>query len=51
MGTVINSFHSSGSSFLFQIELINLWISERIVLPPALIISAWSWSVPGYVSF
>ena len=38
IGTMIGSFHFSGNSSLFQIELISLWISERIVLPPALIL-------------
>ena len=37
---MINSFHSSDNSSLFQIELISLWISEQIVLHPALINSA-----------
>jgi len=41
-GTMIASFHSSGNSFFFQIELINLWITERLVLPPNLII------LPGF---
>jgi len=30
---MIDSFHSSGNSSLFQIELISLWISDQIVLP------------------
>jgi hypothetical protein len=38
--SVIDSSHSSGNSSLFQIELISLWISERIVLYRALIISS-----------
>ena len=29
-----DSFHSSGSSSLFQIAIISLWIAPRIVLPP-----------------
>jgi hypothetical protein len=33
---MIDSFHSSGSFCLFQIEIISLWISQLIVLPPAL---------------
>ena len=44
---MINSFPSSSNSFLFQIEFISLWISERIALPPALISSAGIWSIPG----
>ena len=51
MGTMIDSFHSSGNFSLFQIEIIRLWISERIVLPPALINSAGILSTPGDVSF
>jgi hypothetical protein len=46
MGTMIDSY-SSGNSSLFQIELINLCISERNVLPPALISSAGIWSILG----
>jgi len=41
------SFHSLGNSYLFQIELISLLISEWIVLPPALISSAGILSVSG----
>jgi hypothetical protein len=41
------SFHCCGSSSLFQIELISLWISEDNVLPAALISSARISSVPG----
>jgi hypothetical protein len=37
LGTMIDSFHFSSNSSLLKIELICLWISERIVLPPALI--------------
>ena len=44
---MIDSFHSSGSSSLFRIEVISLWISERIVLLCALIRSAGIWQVPG----
>ena len=33
---MIDSFHFSGNSSLFQIELIGLWIQDRILLPPAL---------------
>ena len=40
MGTMTDSSHSSGSSSLFQIAIISLWIAPRIVLPPALISSA-----------
>jgi len=43
VGTMIDSFHSSGSSSLFQIELISSWISEKIVLLPASISSAGMW--------
>jgi hypothetical protein len=32
---MIESFHRSGDSSLFQIELISLWISESLVLFPA----------------
>ena len=42
---MIDSFHSSGNASLFQTELINLWISEQAVLPPALNNSAGTW--PG----
>jgi hypothetical protein len=34
-----DSFHCCGSSSLFLIELMNLWISEHDVLPPAWSIS------------
>jgi hypothetical protein len=34
---MIDSFHSSGSVSFFQIEVISLWISKQIDLPPALI--------------
>jgi len=44
---MIDSLHSSGNSSLFQIEIINLWIAQRIVLPPALINSAGIGSIPG----
>ena len=40
IGTIIDPFHSSGSSSLFQIEIISLWIAQRIVPPTALISSA-----------
>jgi len=43
----IHSFHASGNSSFFQIELTSLWISERIVLPPAVINSAGIWLIPG----
>jgi len=33
IGTMIDSFNSCGNSSLFVIELISLWILERIVLP------------------
>jgi len=38
-------FHCSGNSSFFQIELISLWCSEWIVLPPALINSAGIWTI------
>jgi hypothetical protein len=44
---MIDSFHCSGNSSLFEIELISLWIPERIVLPPALISSAGILSIRG----
>jgi hypothetical protein len=47
MGTLTDSFHSTGSSSLFQIAIISLWIAPRIVLTPALISSAGIWSIPG----
>jgi hypothetical protein len=37
-GTMIDSFHSSGSPSLFQIELIYLWLSKWIVLYPAVLL-------------
>jgi len=37
---MIDSYHSSGNSYLFQIELNCMWISERIVLHTAVISSA-----------
>jgi len=40
-------FQSSGNTSLFQTDLINLWISKRIVLPSALIKCAGIWSKPG----
>ena len=39
---MIDSFLSSGNSSLFQTEIISLWISQQMVLPPALISSAGS---------
>jgi hypothetical protein len=33
IGTMMDSFHSSGNSFLLRIGLISFWISERIDLP------------------
>jgi len=45
IGTMTDSCHSAGNSFLFQIKLICLWISEWTVLPPALISSAGIWSI------
>ena len=44
---IIDSFHSSGNSSLFQTELVSLWMSQQTVLPPALISSAGIWSIPG----
>ena len=35
---LIDSYHCRGNSYLFEIELISLWISERIGQPPALIL-------------
>jgi hypothetical protein len=43
---MIDSFHSSGNSSLFQIELIGFGISKLIFLPRALIKSAGIWSTP-----
>jgi len=34
---MVDSFHSSGNSSLFQREIISLWISQRKVVPLALI--------------
>jgi hypothetical protein len=34
IGAMTDSFHSSGNSSLFQIEIISLWISVWIILPP-----------------
>ena len=44
---MIDSFHSSGSFSFFQIEVIILRISKKIVLPPTLISSVGIWSIPG----
>ena len=44
---MMDSFHSSGNSSLFIIELICLWISEQVVLPLALINSSGIRSMPG----
>ena len=44
---MIDSFHSSGNSSFFQIEVIRLWISKKIVLPPALMSSGSIWLIPG----
>ena len=44
---MIDSFYYSGNSSLYELELISLWDSQRIVLAPALIIPAGIWSVPG----
>jgi hypothetical protein len=40
-------FHRSGKSVLFQIQLISMWITERIVLPHFLIILIEFLSLPG----
>jgi hypothetical protein len=45
MYKMIDSFHFSNFSSLFQIELINLVISERIFLPPAIVNYVWIWFV------
>ena len=47
IGTMIDSFDSSDNSSLSQIELISLWISERIVLFPDLFSSVGIWKIPG----
>ena len=47
IGTAIDSYHSSGNSFLFQIPVLCLRISEWIVLHTALINSAGIRSIPG----
>ena len=47
IGTSIDSFLSSRNISLFQLELISLWISERIVLPPALISCPGIWLILG----
>ena len=44
---MIDYFHSSGNSSLFQIELIRLWISEWILVPPSLISYTEIWPVRG----
>ena len=43
---MIDPFYTSGNFSFFQIEVISLWISKHIVLPPALISSAGIWSIP-----
>ena len=45
--TLVFTMKNSGNSSLSQIELISLWISEQILLRPALINSAGIWSIPG----
>jgi hypothetical protein len=40
---MIDTFHCSGNSSLFQTELVSLWIWEQIVIPPGLISSAGIW--------
>jgi hypothetical protein len=44
---MIDTFHCLGNSSLFQIVPISLWISERIVVLPALISCSAIWSVSG----
>ena len=51
IGIMIDSFHSSGKSSLFQVELITSWISLQIVLPLAIINAAGIWSIPSLYSF
>jgi len=46
---MIDSFYSSGNYSLFRIQIISLWISQWIVLPPSLINSATIWPIPGYL--
>ena len=48
---MIDSFHSSRNSSLFQIEIISLWIWQQIFLPLALISSTGIWSIPGDLWF
>jgi hypothetical protein len=45
--TVLDSFHWSCNSLLFQVEFIIFWISEHNILPPAWTSSVGIWSVPG----
>jgi len=40
---MIDYYHSSGNSYLFQIELKYLWISEQIVLHPCCNQFCWVW--------
>jgi hypothetical protein len=49
--TVIDSFHLLGSFFLFQTELMSLWIPDSNVSPPAWIGSARIWSLQGSLYF
>jgi hypothetical protein len=49
IGKTINFFHFSGNSSLLQIELISLWMSEPIVLPPALVKCTGICSISDYL--
>jgi hypothetical protein len=40
IGTIIDSFHWWGRPFLFQVELMSLWIADTSASPPAWISSA-----------
>jgi hypothetical protein len=46
ISTILDSFHRSGNSYLFQIKLMSLWIWDRNVSLPAWISSAKIWSQP-----
>jgi hypothetical protein len=45
----LDNYCCSGNSSLFRIKLVTLCIIERISLPPALIRSAGSLSIPGHL--
>jgi hypothetical protein len=51
IGTIIDSFHWSGNSSLFQTELMSLWISDSNISPPAWISSTGIWSLLGDLYF